>query len=104
MSGLTAGGPIFLSSTGRAQPANNARSGSAASDRAVSRLPACLFTRFFRNLLEKVFCGTELNIVQEGLPDSIPPRLAISGGRNRSRSLRNSSKPRFQRSEVTYAH
>lgn len=51
--------------------------------------------------LEKVFCGTEVNVVQEGVPDSIPPRLAISGGRNRSRCWRNSSKPRFRGSEVT---
>ena len=34
--------------------------------------------------LKKVSCGTELNIVQEGVPDVIPPRCATSAGRNRS--------------------
>ena len=29
--------------------------------------------------LEKVFCGTELNIVQEGVPDSIPPQACYLG-------------------------
>ena len=46
--------------------------------------------------LKKVSCGTELNIVQEGIPPSFRPRLAISAGRNRSSSWRNSSRPRFQ--------
>ncbi|MCG3197535.1 MAG: SRPBCC family protein [Candidatus Omnitrophica bacterium] len=29
--------------------------------------------------LKKVFCGTELNIVQEGLPDVIPPEACCLG-------------------------
>jgi len=29
--------------------------------------------------LKKVFCGTELNIVQEGLPDVIPPEACYLG-------------------------
>ena len=29
--------------------------------------------------LEKVFCGTELNVVQEGVPDSIPPQACYLG-------------------------
>ena len=33
--------------------------------------------------LKKVLCGTELNIVQEGVPLSSLPRRAISAGRNR---------------------
>src|SRR5438132_1384390 len=50
--------------------------------------------------LETVSCGTELNFVQEGYLTRFRPRRAISGGRNRSRCLRNSSNPRSQRSEV----
>jgi len=30
-------------------------------------------------VLKKVFCGTELNIVQEGLPDVIPPEACYLG-------------------------
>ena len=30
-------------------------------------------------ILKKVFCGTELNIVQEGLPDVIPPEACCLG-------------------------
>ena len=37
--------------------------------------------------LKKVSLGTELNIVQEGLPDAIPVEGAISVGRNRLRNL-----------------
>ena len=33
--------------------------------------------------LKKVFCGTEINIVQEGIPDAIPAEAAASAGRNR---------------------
>ncbi len=29
--------------------------------------------------LKKVFCGTELNIVQEGIPDAIPPEACYLG-------------------------
>jgi len=29
--------------------------------------------------LKKVFCGTELNIVQEGIPDVIPPQACCMG-------------------------
>ncbi len=29
--------------------------------------------------LKKVFCGTELNIVQEGLPEIIPPEACYLG-------------------------
>jgi len=29
--------------------------------------------------LEQVFCGTELNIVQEGIPDAIPPQACYLG-------------------------
>ena len=29
--------------------------------------------------LKAVFCGTELNIVQEGLPDAIPPEACYLG-------------------------
>jgi uncharacterized protein YndB with AHSA1/START domain len=29
--------------------------------------------------LEKVFCGTELNIVQEGIPEAIPPQACYLG-------------------------
>jgi len=29
--------------------------------------------------LEKVFCGTELNVMQEGVPDSIPPQVCYLG-------------------------
>src|SRR5689334_22832362 len=29
--------------------------------------------------LEKVFCGTEMNIVQEGIPDAIPPQACYLG-------------------------
>src|SRR5262245_54034396 len=36
--------------------------------------------------LRRVFCGTELNVVQEGLPDVIPSRPAVSVGKSRSRS------------------
>ena len=43
--------------------------------------------------LKKVSCGTELNVVQEGLPDVIPPRRAVSAGRSRWPSWRNSSRP-----------
>ena len=50
--------------------------------------------------LEKVFCGTELNVIQEGVPDSIPPQACYLGGKNRSRCLRSSSKPRFRSSEA----
>ena len=46
--------------------------------------------------LKKVSCGTELNIVQEGMPDVIPPRPATSAGRNRSSCWRNWSRPRFR--------
>jgi uncharacterized protein YndB with AHSA1/START domain len=46
--------------------------------------------------LKQVSCGTELNVVQEGIPEAIPPRLAISAGRNRSLFWRNLSRPRFQ--------
>ena len=44
--------------------------------------------------LKKVSVGTEVNIVQEGIPEAIPPE-AISAGKNRSPFLRNSSKLRF---------
>ena len=29
--------------------------------------------------LKKVFCGTELNIVQEGIPEAIPPEACYLG-------------------------
>jgi hypothetical protein len=29
--------------------------------------------------LEQVFCGTELNIVQEGVPEAIPPEACYLG-------------------------
>ena len=29
--------------------------------------------------LKKVFCGTELNVVQEGIPDVIPPEMCYLG-------------------------
>jgi len=29
--------------------------------------------------LEKVFCGTELNVVQEGVPEAIPPQACYLG-------------------------
>src|SRR4029077_5870803 len=29
--------------------------------------------------LRKVFCGTELNVVQEGIPDMIPPEACCLG-------------------------
>jgi uncharacterized protein YndB with AHSA1/START domain len=29
--------------------------------------------------LKKVFCGTELNVVQEGIPDAIPPEACCLG-------------------------
>ena len=29
--------------------------------------------------LEKVFCGTELNVVQEGIPEAIPPQACYLG-------------------------
>ena len=29
--------------------------------------------------LEKVFCGTELNVVQEGVPEAIPPQACYMG-------------------------
>jgi hypothetical protein len=29
--------------------------------------------------LKKVFCGTELNVVQEGVPDVIPPAACCLG-------------------------
>jgi uncharacterized protein YndB with AHSA1/START domain len=45
--------------------------------------------------LKKVSCGTELNIVQEGVPEVIPAE-ACYVGRNRSISWRNSSSPKFQ--------
>ncbi len=33
--------------------------------------------------LKKVLCGTELSIVQEGIPDVIPAEMCYLGGRNR---------------------
>ena len=44
--------------------------------------------------LKNVSCGTEVNIVQEGVPDVIPPRPAILGGKNRSFCSGNWSKRR----------
>ena len=29
--------------------------------------------------LKKVFCGTEVNIVQEGIPEAIPPEACYLG-------------------------
>ena len=34
--------------------------------------------------LKKVSCGTELNVVQEGVPEVIPAEVCYSAGRNRS--------------------
>ena len=45
--------------------------------------------------LKKVFCGTEVNIVQEGCRPSFRRRRATSAGRNRSPSWRCLSRPRF---------
>jgi uncharacterized protein YndB with AHSA1/START domain len=44
--------------------------------------------------LKKVSCGTDLTIVQEGLPDTIPLILAASAGKSRSPYWRNSWSPR----------
>ena len=49
--------------------------------------------------LKKVFCGTELNIVQEGIPAVIPPEACCLGWKSRSRFSRNSLRPRFPISE-----
>src|SRR5262249_39742630 len=49
--------------------------------------------------LNKVSCGTEIDIVQEGIPMSFPRMLAISAGRNRSVFWRNWSSQRFQINE-----
>ena len=46
--------------------------------------------------LKKVFCGTELNVVQEGIPDVIPAEACCSGWRNPSRFWGNSSRRRFR--------
>ena len=51
--------------------------------------------------LKKVSCGTELNIVQEGVPAGIPSRLVISAGKSRLRCLPSSSRRRLRRNEVT---
>ena len=34
--------------------------------------------------MKGIFCGTELRIVQEGIPDVIPAEACYLGGRNRS--------------------
>jgi hypothetical protein len=44
--------------------------------------------------LKPVFCGTELNIVQEGLPDPFRWKRAISVGRTRCEISRVSSSPK----------
>ena len=46
--------------------------------------------------LKKVPCGTELNIVQEGVPDVIPAEACYSAGRNRWCCWRNWLRLRFQ--------
>ena len=51
--------------------------------------------------LKKVSCGTELNIVQEGIPDVIPPRRATSAGRNRSSLLAQLVEPK---SRAKFSH
>lgn len=50
--------------------------------------------------LKAVSVGTEVNIEQQGVPDVIPPRPAISAGRNPYASSRNSSSPRSISSAV----
>ena len=47
---------------------------------------------------KKVFCGTEVNITQEGVPVSSRPRLAISAGKSPLRFWRNWSRRRFRMS------
>lgn len=44
--------------------------------------------------LKKVSVGTELNVVQAGVPDVIPRRHAISVGRNRCATWQSSSSPK----------
>ena len=47
--------------------------------------------------LKKVSCGTELNIVQEGMPDVIPAEACYLGWQESlDRFWRNSSRPRFR--------
>ena len=48
--------------------------------------------------LKKVPVGTEVNIVQAGIPTPFPPRLVISAGRSRCETWRSSSSPRSSNS------
>ena len=50
--------------------------------------------------LKKVSCGTEVNIVQAGVPDNIPPQACDSGGKNRLPFLRNLLKPKSRDNRV----
>jgi len=46
--------------------------------------------------LKPVSCGTELSIVQEGIPEVIPPEMCYLGWQDRLRCWRNSLRLRFQ--------
>jgi uncharacterized protein YndB with AHSA1/START domain len=46
--------------------------------------------------LKRVSCGTELTSCKRACRPSSRPRLVVSAGKNRSRSWRSSSRPRFR--------
>ena len=51
--------------------------------------------------LKKVSVGTEFSVVQEGIPDAIPSKLAISAGRNPC-AIWRSWRSRISRIELAY--
>jgi hypothetical protein len=52
--------------------------------------------------LKKVSCGTEVNIVQEGIPEAIPPEACYLGWQEFLTFSRTSSKPRYRAEEEAW--
>ena len=53
--------------------------------------------------LTKVSCGTEINIVQEGLPEVIPLEMCYLGWQESLAQLAHSSNPRFRAKVARFA-
>jgi len=71
--------PLFL-----VEPIRNGRPANVSATRTNSTIRTCLGKCKRRFALKQVFCGTELNITQEGIPAAIPSGgLLPSAGRNR---------------------